>query len=69
MSGGQREFIAPLARAAVAVGVDGVFMEVHRDPERALSDSATVFPLAQLESLLHILQALDALAKERVPRV
>lgn len=64
MSGGQREFIAPLARAAVAVGVDGVFMEVHRDPERALSDSATVFPLAQLESVLRTLQALDAIAKE-----
>ncbi len=65
MSGGQREFIAPLARAAVAVGVDGVFMEVHRDPERALSDSATVFPLAQLETVLQTLQALDAIMKER----
>ena len=55
MSGGQREFIAPLARAAVAVGVDGLFMEVHEEPQRALSDSATVFPLARLESLLHTL--------------
>ncbi|MGH7965774.1 MAG: 3-deoxy-8-phosphooctulonate synthase [Candidatus Binatia bacterium] len=62
-SGGQREFIAPLARAAVAVGVDGLFMEVHEDPERALSDSATVFPLAQLESLLQTLLALDATVK------
>src|SRR5215208_366492 len=51
-SGGQREFIAPLARAAVAVGVDGLFMEVHEEPDRALSDKATVFPLAQLEALL-----------------
>lgn len=63
MSGGQREFIAPLARAAVAVGIDGLFMEVHEDPEHALSDSATVFPLAQLESLLHTLLALDATVK------
>ena len=63
-SGGQREFIAPLARAAVAVGIDALFMEVHEEPERALSDSATVFPLAQLESLLHVLLALDALVKQ-----
>ena len=64
MSGGQREFIAPLARAAVAVGVDGVFMEVHETPEYALSDSATVFPLDQLEPLLRALQRLDRLVKE-----
>jgi 2-dehydro-3-deoxyphosphooctonate aldolase (KDO 8-P synthase) len=64
ISGGQREFIAPLARAAVAVGTDGLFMEVHREPERALSDSATAFPLAQLESLLQVLQSLDATVKE-----
>jgi 2-dehydro-3-deoxyphosphooctonate aldolase (KDO 8-P synthase) len=63
MSGGQREFIAPLARAAVAVGVDGLFMEVHEDPPRALSDSATVFPLTQLEALLRLLLALDGLVK------
>jgi 2-dehydro-3-deoxyphosphooctonate aldolase (KDO 8-P synthase) len=62
-SGGQREFIAPLARAAVAVGVDGLFMEVHEEPDRALSDKATVFPLAQLEALLRTLQEIDALIK------
>jgi len=62
-SGGQREFIAPLARAAVAVGTDGLFMEVHQEPERALSDSATAFPLAQLESLLRVLQTLDVTVK------
>lgn len=62
-SGGQREFIAPLARAAVAVGVDGLFMEVHEDPDHALSDKATVFPLAQLAALLRSLQAIDALIK------
>ncbi|MGE0679405.1 MAG: 3-deoxy-8-phosphooctulonate synthase [Candidatus Binatia bacterium] len=65
MSGGQREFIAPLARAAVAVGVDGLFMEVHEEPARALSDSATVFPFAQLESLLRVLLTLDAIVKKR----
>lgn len=63
-SGGQREFIAPLVRAAAAVGVDGLFMEVHEEPDRALSDKATVFPLAQLEALLRTLQASDALIKE-----
>jgi 2-dehydro-3-deoxyphosphooctonate aldolase (KDO 8-P synthase) len=67
MSGGQREFIAPLARAAVAVGIDGLFMEVHQDPEKALSDSATVFPLAQLEPLLQVLLTLDAVVKEHGP--
>jgi len=65
VSGGQREFIAPLARAAVAVGVDGLFMEVHEEPARALSDSATVFPLAQLESLLRVLLTLDAIVKDQ----
>jgi 2-dehydro-3-deoxyphosphooctonate aldolase (KDO 8-P synthase) len=64
-SGGQREFIAPLARAAVAVGVDGLFMEVHEEPDRALSDKATVFPLAQLEALLGTLQTIDAVMKEQ----
>ncbi len=47
-SGGQREFVAPLARAAVAVGIDGVFMEVHEDPERALSDGPNSYPLDEL---------------------
>ena len=68
MSGGQREFIPPLARAAVAVGIDGLFMEVHEEPERALSDSATVFPLARLESLLRTLVDLDHMIKS-VPAV
>ena len=65
MSGGQREFIAPLARAAVAVGIDGLFMEVHEEPERALSDKATVFPLAHLEVLLRTLQKIDVVVKEK----
>lgn len=51
-SGGKREFVRPLARAGVAFGVDGIYMEVHPDPPRALSDSATQFPLAELEDLL-----------------
>ncbi len=51
-SGGQREYVAPLARAAVAVGVDGLFMEVHPDPENALSDGPNMVPLEKFESLL-----------------
>ncbi len=51
-SGGQREFVAPLARAALAVGVDGIFMEVHPDPDNALSDGPNMVPLNQLKNLL-----------------
>ena len=57
-SGGQREFVAPLARAAVAVGVDGLFMEVHPDPEQALSDGPNMVALHRLEALLRQLLAL-----------
>jgi 2-dehydro-3-deoxyphosphooctonate aldolase (KDO 8-P synthase) len=56
-TGGQREFVAPLARAAVAVGVDGLFMEVHPDPDQALSDGPNMVPLHRLEPLLR--QLLD----------
>lgn len=59
-SGGQREFVAPLARAAVAVGVDGLFMEVHPDPENALSDGPNMVPLHRLEALLSQLMAIRA---------
>ena len=59
-TGGQREFVAPLARAAVAVGVDGLFMEVHPDPDRALSDGPNMVPLHRLEALLEQLVALHA---------
>jgi len=59
-SGGQREFVAPLARAAVAVGVDGLFMEVHPDPENALSDGPNMVPLHRLEPLLEQLMAIRA---------
>jgi 2-dehydro-3-deoxyphosphooctonate aldolase (KDO 8-P synthase) len=59
-SGGQRQYVPVLARAAVAVGVDALFMEIHEDPDRALSDGPNMVPLAQLEQLLVELMALDA---------
>jgi 2-dehydro-3-deoxyphosphooctonate aldolase (KDO 8-P synthase) len=64
-SGGQREFVPVLARAAVAAGVAGVFMETHPDPARALSDGPNAWPLARMESLLTTLQQLDRIAKIR----
>ena len=63
-SGGQREFVPVLARAAVAVGIAGLFMETHPDPDRALSDGANSWPLAQMEALLTSLQALDNVVKQ-----
>lgn len=63
-SGGQREFVPVLARAAVAVGVSGLFMETHPDPENALSDGPNAWPLGQLEPLLKTLMAVDALVKQ-----
>ena len=54
-SGGQREFVAPLARAAVAAGIDGIFMEVHEDPDRALSDGPNSYKLDDLPALLETL--------------
>ena len=62
-SGGQREFVPALARAAVAVGVAGLFMETHPDPEHALSDGPNSMPLAAMPALLETLRDLDALAK------
>jgi 2-dehydro-3-deoxyphosphooctonate aldolase (KDO 8-P synthase) len=59
-TGGQREFVAPLARAAMAVGVDGLFMEVHPDPDNALSDGPNMVPLHRLEPLLEQLLATRA---------
>jgi 2-dehydro-3-deoxyphosphooctonate aldolase (KDO 8-P synthase) len=56
-TGGQREFAAPLARAAAAAGVDGLFIEVHPNPSRALSDSATMLPLDEMEALLNQVKA------------
>ena len=62
-SGGQREFVPVLARAAVAVGVSGVFMETHPDPSKALSDGPNAWPLGKMEALLSTMLELDAIAK------
>ncbi len=62
-SGGQREYVAPLARAAAAVGVDGIFMEVHEDPDHALSDGPNSFPLDRVEALLGELNRIDELVR------
>jgi 2-dehydro-3-deoxyphosphooctonate aldolase (KDO 8-P synthase) len=62
-SGGQREFIPVLARAAVAAGIAGLFMETHPDPEKALSDGPNAWPLARMEPLLTTLKALDRAVK------
>ena len=61
-TGGQREFVAPLARAAMAVGVDGLFIETHPDPDQALSDGPNMVPLHRLEPLLEQLLAIRAAA-------
>lgn len=63
-SGGQREFVPVLARAAVAVGVAGLFMETHPDPAKALSDGPNAWPLANMKNLLQTLKQLDALVKQ-----
>lgn len=65
-SGGQREFVPVLARAAVAAGISGLFMETHPDPDRALSDGPNAIALdGRLEDLLHTLRALDQLVKQQ----
>ena len=65
VSGGQREFVPVLARAAVATGVAGVFMETHPEPEKALSDGPNAWPLPLMSGLLETLKELDALVKRR----
>ena len=64
-SGGQREFVPVLARAAVAVGIAGLFMETHPDPAKALSDGPNSWPLADMRDLLATLRDIDALVKAR----
>jgi 2-dehydro-3-deoxyphosphooctonate aldolase (KDO 8-P synthase) len=64
-SGGQREFVPVLARAAVAAGVAGVFMETHPDPSKALSDGPNAWPLERMRELLETLKDLDVLVKRR----
>jgi 2-dehydro-3-deoxyphosphooctonate aldolase (KDO 8-P synthase) len=64
-SGGQREFIPVLARAAVAAGIAGVFMETHPRPDQALSDGPNAWPLARMQSLLETLVELDRIVKNK----
>ena len=64
-SGGQREFVPVLARAAVASGISGIFMETHPQPEKALSDGPNAWPLAMMKGLLETLKELDILVKHR----
>ena len=64
-SGGQREFVPVLARAAVATGIAGLFMETHPDPARALSDGPNAWPLPYVRQLLETLKEIDALVKQR----
>jgi 2-dehydro-3-deoxyphosphooctonate aldolase (KDO 8-P synthase) len=63
-SGGQREFIPTLARAAMAVGIDGLFMETHPDPDAALSDGPNSWPLGEMPGLLETLRDIDTLIKK-----
>ncbi|MBB6091772.1 2-dehydro-3-deoxyphosphooctonate aldolase (KDO 8-P synthase) [Povalibacter uvarum] len=64
-SGGQREFVPVLARAAMAAGISGIFMETHPDPDKALSDGPNAWPLPRMESLLTTLQAIDKTVKSK----
>jgi 2-dehydro-3-deoxyphosphooctonate aldolase (KDO 8-P synthase) len=63
-TGGQPKFIKPLAKAAAAIGIDALFLEVHPDPSNALSDAESQLPLSELEKLLIEIQQLDNLAKK-----
>ncbi|AFH49602.1 2-dehydro-3-deoxyphosphooctonate aldolase [Ignavibacterium album JCM 16511] len=63
VSGGQPKFIKPLARAAAAVGIDALFLEVHPEPSKALSDAASQLPLSELEELLIEIKAIDSVIK------
>jgi 2-dehydro-3-deoxyphosphooctonate aldolase (KDO 8-P synthase) len=64
-SGGQREYVPVLARAAIAAGVAGIFMETHPDPAHALSDGPNAWPLAQMRELLETLKLIDETVKSR----
>mgnify|MGYP003460918317 FL=1 len=64
-SGGQREFVPVLARAAIAAGVAGVFMETHTDPSKALSDGPNAWPLGRMRALLTVMKEIDAAVKSR----
>src|SRR5690606_34854232 len=62
-SGGQREVVPVLSRAATAVGIAGIFMETHPDPDKALSDGPNAWPLGKMRALLETLMAIDAVTK------
>ncbi len=64
-SGGQREFVPVLARAAIAAGISGLFMETHPDPSKALSDGPNAWPLDKMKSLLNVLKTLDETVKQQ----
>ena len=64
-SGGQREFVPVLSRAAMAAGISGIFMETHPDPDKALSDGPNAWPLARMEPLLETLVAIDKTVKSK----
>ena len=66
VSGGQREFVPALARAAMAVGISGLFMETHPDPEKALSDGPNSWPLAKMKELLETLKTIDTTIKKGI---
>jgi len=65
-TGGQREFVPVLARAAVAVGISGIFLETHSEPDKALSDGPNMWPLSEMKALLEELQQLDNVVKARI---
>jgi 2-dehydro-3-deoxyphosphooctonate aldolase (KDO 8-P synthase) len=65
ISGGQPKFIKPLARAAMAVGIDALFLEVHPDPKNALSDAASQLPLGELKELLIEMKQIDQIIKNK----
>jgi len=67
-SGGQREFVAPLARAAIAAGADGIFLEIHPDPDSALSDGPNSLPFEQVESLLIVLKEIHRIVREKLTK-
>ena len=63
-SGGQREFVPVLSRAAMAVGIAGIFMETHPDPDKALSDGPNAWPLPKMRALLETLMEIDRVTKK-----
>jgi 2-dehydro-3-deoxyphosphooctonate aldolase (KDO 8-P synthase) len=65
-SGGERKFIPHLARAGVAAGVDALFLEVHEDPDRALSDGPNSLPLEAFEGLIRVVKEIDGIAKKQI---